>query len=92
MPGQTRERPGSVRSRRGSRMQIDDRLRKNNKAKNRKPDPPEEEDTLTYATRQRSEYLNGQKSVFDTKTFRGINSDPSVFDRTASFKSAPYQR
>ncbi|MCR5251302.1 MAG: hypothetical protein K6E50_11910 [Lachnospiraceae bacterium] len=67
-------------------MQIDDRLVKQNREQMRKKrQMPEEEETLTYAQRQRQLPLNKNKGAFPEETFGGINTMQSVFDRTAVF-------
>ncbi|MCR5503018.1 MAG: hypothetical protein K6F53_08410 [Lachnospiraceae bacterium] len=68
-------------------MQIDDRLVRMNRQKNRKKGPGEEEDTLLYADRKREESVNRNRGVFEEKSFGGINSMESVFDRTAVFRT-----
>ena len=69
-------------------MRIDDRLVQQNKRLNKKPDPDDrDEDTLMYAPRKRSEALNAHPGVFESNTFRGINSDADVFEKTAVFKT-----
>ena len=69
-------------------MRIDDRLTKQNQEllkKRRRRQEEEEEETLTYATRQRQLSLNKNKGVFPDEPFGGINTQLSVFDRTATF-------
>ncbi|MBR5969453.1 MAG: hypothetical protein IK016_03805 [Lachnospiraceae bacterium] len=69
-------------------MRIDERLVKQNKKLNKKPDPDDrDEDTLMYAPRKRAKALNDDPGAFQKNTFRGINSDPNVFDQTAVFRT-----
>ncbi len=68
-------------------MRIDERLTKQNRILNRRPDPDDrDEDTLMYDTRKRQESLNESRGAFESRTYRGINSDPDFFDRTAVFR------
>ena len=46
----------------------------------------EEEEALTYLSRKRETSLNEEQGVFQGKTFEGINTEKSVFDRTAVFR------
>ena len=46
----------------------------------------EEEETLTYLSHKRETSLNEEQGVFQGKTFEGINTEKSVFDRTAVFR------
>lgn len=46
----------------------------------------EEEETLTYQNRKRETSLNEERGVFQGKTFEGINTEKSIFDRTAVFR------
>ncbi len=46
----------------------------------------EEEEALTYLSRKRETALNEEQGVFQGKTFEGINTEKSVFDRTAVFR------
>lgn len=68
-------------------MRVTERLiLENNKAKNRKRPPAEEEETLTYGVRRRGRYLNSA----DTDTYKsrmntGINREENVFNRKATF-------
>lgn len=45
----------------------------------------EEEDTMTYAPRERQKPLNQQAGVFQQQKLGGINTRRSVFDETAVF-------
>ena len=69
-------------------MKIDDRLVKQNKRLNKKPDPDDrDEDTMMYAVRKRTAHLNEDPGAFGKNVFRGINSDADVFDKTAIFNT-----
>lgn len=46
----------------------------------------EEEETLTYLSHKRETALNEEQGIFRGKTFEGINTEKSVFDRTAVFR------
>lgn len=47
----------------------------------------EEEDTMTYASRDRQKPLNRQTGVFHQQKLEGINTGRSVFDETAVFRT-----
>lgn len=65
-------------------MRLDDRLAAQQKKK-RAGNIPEEEETLTYRAYSRETALNREQGIFQNKTFEGINTRKSVFDRTAVF-------
>lgn len=50
-------------------------------------DPEEEEEWLMYDERKSQESLNRVEGVFTEKAKHGINTEPSVFDRTAVFRT-----
>ena len=62
---------------------IRDTKRRMERAGNREPD---EEETFTYQERRKPGNLNEEKGVFEQKAFGGINTQQSVFDRTAVFR------
>ena len=69
-------------------MRIDDRLAKQNKdiqKKKKRYYDDDGEETLTYDRRLRMEPLNKTKGAFGDDKGGGINTAPSVFDRTAIF-------
>lgn len=71
-------------------MPLTDRLIKDT-AKKRKllhslPDENDEEETMTYQKRKAGVSLNKSPDVFDSQLNRGINSDKSIFDKTAVFR------
>ena len=67
-------------------MRVTDRLiRDNQKKQQRRKAISAEEDTLTYMQRKRQTSLNREPGVFESK-FQGINTEKSVFDRTAVFQ------
>lgn len=47
----------------------------------------EEEDTMSYASRDRQKPLNRQAGVFNQQKLEGINTAGSVFDETAVFRT-----
>lgn len=66
---------------------LDERMEKERKKKPR-PDPDEETDE--EMERPAPVFLNRQKSVFDRSPLNGadgINTAPSVFDKTAVFRT-----
>ena len=68
-------------------MRLNDRLAQQQIRKNRSGNRTvEEEETLTYLSRKRETSLNEEQGVFQGKTFEGINTEKSVFDRTAVFR------
>lgn len=68
-------------------MRLNERLAKQQIGKNRSGDQTvEEEETLTYLSHKRETSLNEEQGVFQGKTFEGINTEKSVFDRTAVFR------
>lgn len=69
-------------------MRLDDRLAMQQRRGKKQGNPaPEEEETLTYRTYRREGALNEEQGVFKGKTFEGINTQQSIFDRTAIFHS-----
>ena len=71
-------------------MRLDDRLAAQQKRK-KAGNIPEEEETLTYRAYSRETALNKEQGVFQDKTFGGINTRKSVFDRTAVFSKGSGQ-
>ena len=72
-------------------MQLTDRLIKDTekKQKGQRPivDEDEEEETMTYQERRPVVSLNTTPGVFESKMGRGINSEKSIFDKTAIFRT-----
>ena len=70
-------------------MRIDDRLVKQNKEKEKakKRSFEDDEETLTYMRRNRMMPLNEQKGAFTDNVNGGINTQKSIFDRTAIFNT-----
>ncbi|MDE5590600.1 MAG: hypothetical protein K2J60_15915 [Acetatifactor sp.] len=71
-------------------MQLTERLIRDTGVKmKRKSALPseEEEDTMTYASRDRQKPLNRQAGVFHQQKLEGINTAGSVFDETAVFRT-----
>lgn len=67
-------------------MQLDERLEKDQKKKNKRMQQPEDEETMDYLKRERTrEALNDTKGVFASSLERGINTEKSVFDQQALF-------
>ncbi len=70
-------------------MKVTDLLIRENQEKKKKKQQAdfsdEEEETYTYQERPRQTSLNEGPQVMTGKTFEGINSRKSVFDRTAVF-------
>ncbi len=70
-------------------MRVTDLLIKENQKKKKKQQRAdffdEEEETLTYQERPRQASLNEGPQMMTGKTFEGINSRKSVFDRMAVF-------
>ena len=66
-------------------MNLSDRLAKQQRKKNVNR-PEEEEETLTYLNRKSERSLNEEQGIFQGKTFEGINTEKSIFDRTAVFR------
>lgn len=63
-----------------------DRSRKNQR-------DPEEEETLLYRRRKRSQNLNDSaSSLLETKMNQGINTAPNIFDATAIFHTKENDR
>ncbi|MDE6640483.1 MAG: hypothetical protein K2K63_08165 [Acetatifactor sp.] len=71
-------------------MQLTERLIRDTgmkmKRKNALPSE-EEEDTMSYASRDRQKPLNRQAGVFQQQKLEGINTAGSVFDETAVFRT-----
>ncbi|MCR5487027.1 MAG: hypothetical protein K6F35_05795 [Lachnospiraceae bacterium] len=61
-----------------------DMMKNRNKMNGR--DPEEEEEWLMYDERKSQESLNRVEGAFTEKAKHGINTEPSVFDRTAVFR------
>ena len=70
-------------------MRIDDRLVKQNKEKEKakKRSVEDDEETLTYRQRDRVMPLNEQKGAFTDRVNKGINTEKSIFDKTAVFNT-----
>ena len=70
---------------------LDKRIEEQNQKKNKPKTDDEPDDMDILLERQRMTALNMQKSVFDTDTGNntpGINTAPSVFEKTAVFRSS----
>lgn len=71
-------------------MQLTDRLIRDTGRKNIEKNAlpfEEEEDTMSYASRDRQKPLNQQAGVFHQQKLEGINTRRSVFDETAVFRT-----
>ena len=71
-------------------MQLTERLIRDTGAKMKRKNAlpsEEEEDTMTYASRDRQKPLNRQAGVFHQQKLEGINTAGSVFDETAVFRT-----
>ena len=70
-------------------MQLTERLIRDTgmKMKRKSVLPSEEEDTMSYASRDRQKPLNRQAGVFHQQKLEGINTAGSVFDETAVFRT-----
>lgn len=67
-------------------MRLGDRLVKQQQNENRKKQSQfEDEEWLTYKTRQKEKPLNEEAGAFHSTVFEGINSQKSVFDKSALF-------
>ena len=66
-------------------MRLSERLAKQQMQKNKSGNQMEEE-TLTFLNRRRETALNEERGIFQGKTFEGINTEKSIFDRTAVFR------
>ena len=67
-------------------MRLSDRLVKQQQnANKKKQSQPEDEEWLTYKTRQKEKPLNENPGAFESTVFDGINSQKSVFDKVALF-------
>lgn len=72
------------------RKTLDNRINEQNKKKNTPKIDNEPDDMELEETRQPLLALNRQRSVFDTdsgNSTSGINTAPSVFEKTAVFRS-----
>lgn len=68
-------------------MRLNERLAKQQLKKSQGgSQTAEEEEALTYLSHKRETSLNEEQGVFQGKTFEGINTEKSVFDRTAVFR------
>ena len=67
-------------------MRLSERLAKQQMQKNKGGNQMGEEETLTYLNRRRETALNEERGIFQGKTFEGINTEKSIFDRTAVFR------
>lgn len=69
-------------------MRLNDRLIRDTKKKDRarRSLDDAEEETMTYQERRTSVSLNTAGDVFDSRLDHGINSDKSIFDKTAIFQ------
>lgn len=78
---------------RGDTMQLDtlandvERIERIRRQRAAEPDEDDGEETMTYRERPHIEYLNSKPGVFDSAMRRGINTDDSVFDRSAVFRT-----
>lgn len=52
----------------------------------RQLDPEEDETGMAYAPRKTNQFINEEKGVFTTEMTSGINTEKSVFDKTAIFR------
>ena len=70
-------------------MQLDVRLQRDmdKKKKRGRTDPEDEEDTLSYMERKKMPFLNEDEGAFAVKDMTSLNTAPSVFDRTAVFRT-----
>ena len=72
-------------------MRSVDRLEQQKRLKRQRQNvPPPDEETEEELARPRFVPLNKEKDVFDrgaVQTFGGLNTAPSVFDRTAVFRT-----
>jgi len=70
-------------------VQLDVRLQRDmdKKKKRGQTDPEDEEDTLSYMERKKMPFLNEEEGVFAVKDTTSLNTAPSVFDRTAVFRT-----
>lgn len=71
-------------------MQLTERLIRDTGVKMKRKNAlpfEEEEDTMTYASRDRQKPLNRQAGVFHQQKLEGINTAGSVFDETAVFRT-----
>lgn len=76
-------------------ISLDERfLMNNNRSRNdaqKKQDiiQDEDEETLTYAPRETTHYINNDTGVFDSAfdESKSINKAPSIFDATALFRT-----
>lgn len=71
-------------------MQLTERLIRDTGKKNKGRNAlssEEEENTMSYALRDRQKPLNQQAGVFHQQKLEGINTRGSVFDETAVFRT-----
>lgn len=70
-------------------MRLTDRLIKDTEKKQnaQRPIEEDEEETMTYQERRPIVSLNAAPGVFESKMERGINSEKSIFDKTAIFRT-----
>lgn len=71
-------------------MRLTDRLIKDTEKRQnirRLPNDDDGEETMTYQERKPLISLNTAPSVFDSQFNRGINSEKSIFDKTAIFRT-----
>ena len=67
-------------------MRLSDRLVKQQQNENKKKQSQfEDEEWLTYKTRQKEKPLNEEPGAFYSTVFEGINSQKSAFDKSALF-------
>ena len=70
-------------------MGLDDRLVKDTKKRvedsNKEPFYAEEPDWLIYDERKKQPFMNKNRGVFEVTDEKAINTEKSVFDRTAVF-------
>lgn len=67
-------------------MRLSDRLVKQQQNENKKKQSQfEDEEWLAYKTRQKEKPLNEEPGAFYSTVFEGINSQKSVFDKSALF-------
>ncbi len=71
-------------------MRVTERLIRdtNQKNKRRKKEASDDgEETLTYMPKPRVRFINDSPDIFSGKMTEGINTQKSVFDRTAVFET-----
>lgn len=67
--------------------QFEEKKRKEADRKDRARRAADDEGDMDYVARPKWHYINDQSSVFDTKDETSINTMPSIFDRTAIFRT-----